>query len=92
MACPLASPAAGNVGGGWTVDTSDGHLRFKHNGQQMLVLHNDSNANGVWTQEMGYLRDTLVKNGDPVTIRSERDGNRLQASNDFVFSVAAING
>jgi hypothetical protein len=74
---------AEKISNGWAIDTSDGHLRILHNGEQKLVLHNEEDGSGVWTKEMGWLRDRLVKDGDPVTIRCERWGNRLQATDDY---------
>jgi hypothetical protein len=63
------------------VDTSDGHLRFRHNGSQKFVVHKPDAGfwgNRVWAEEVGYLTDAFVKNGDKVTIRSVNSGRRLQ--------------
>jgi hypothetical protein len=83
---------AGRLGNGWTTSTADGHLRFFYNNEEMLVVHNETNGKGVWTKELKYLTETLVKHDDTITLRSKRDNRRLQNGNDFVVDVAAVNG
>lgn len=37
--------------GDWEIDSSDGHLRFRHNGDQMYVMHNNSwNDGSLWAK------------------------------------------
>jgi hypothetical protein len=37
---------------GWTLDTTDGHLRIKHNGNQKFVVHNGGN---IWSEDQGWI-------------------------------------
>jgi hypothetical protein len=43
-----------NLGNGWTTDTSDTHLRFKYNGNQKMVIHNNGT---FWAENGGWLHD-----------------------------------
>lgn len=45
-----------NFGSGWSLNASDGHLRFFYNGDQKYVLHNND---ALWTKQQGYLKDAL---------------------------------
>ena len=45
-----------NFGSGWSLNASDGHLRFFHNGDQKYVFHNNDY---FWTKQQGNLKDAL---------------------------------
>ena len=49
-----------NIGNGWTLDTSDTHLRIKYNGDQKLVVHNGVGENRLWSIAGGYFSKGAV--------------------------------
>jgi hypothetical protein len=59
---------AGSLGNGWTMGKGDGHLSIFHDGTQQLALHNETNANRLWSKADGYYDTTFVKNGDKAVI------------------------
>jgi len=73
-----------HLGGGWEVDISSGNLQFKCDGEMRFEM------------PRGFcLSERLVKEGDPITLRSGKVGcedKRLQLSEDFVVHVWADNG
>jgi hypothetical protein len=77
---------AGDIGNGWTLDTSDGALRFKCDGKDvMALLTGYEGSSPVWSKEHGLHRDAFIQYSPAkITIRSKWDGNRLQHCADNV--------
>jgi hypothetical protein len=76
---------AGDIGNGWTLDTSDGALLFKCDGEDVMALLTGGyeGSSPVWSKEHGLHRDAFVQYSPAkVTIRSNWDGNRLQHSTE----------
>jgi hypothetical protein len=50
------SNGAFGIGNGWTFDATDGHLRFKYNGDQKFIIHNDGKA---WSANEGWFENKV---------------------------------
>jgi hypothetical protein len=78
---------AGALGRGWTLDTSDGHLRFKFDGEQRMVLHNKSGDYRVWTAEHGDLRERMFHYAYPLGSDSDVELNKEGIFHNFTETV-----
>lgn len=64
----LSSTGVMGIGNGWSFDATDGHLRFKYNGEQKMVIHNDGKA---WSANEGYM-ENKIGYGDDIKIHGNR--------------------
>ena len=81
---------------GWSIDTSDGHLRFKYNGEQQFVVHNTASTSRVWSQDNqnaygdGYYTNAFVKRSELNVIGGTvyYDGTVVKSTGDNDYAAA----
>jgi len=78
------------LGNGWTTETGDGHLRFKHNGEQKLVVHNPVSGNRLWTQEFGYLTSYAATSTDLASTKADLATTKSDYNTRLTNAVGSI--
>lgn len=85
-ATSLFSNGVLGIGNGWSLDATDGHLRFKYNGEQKMVIHNNgtfwSAAEGWLNGFVQYAPDGANNDGPWVQLRSGAGNKCLDAGSN----------
>lgn len=83
-----------NLPNGWSIVTDSDGLRFKHNNEQVYVMHRKgiSNAPGFWTHNNGYINDSFVKKNETIRIRARKANEYLMAGDAWDARISSNRG